>query len=82
MLDGRLDAIEVRLKGSVRQVVTDGAAKLLAGYFSYQEHEKIQFQRLKADTGNATRAAELRLDNLEQRIIEIEKRLLLGGLPQ
>ena len=52
--------------------------KLLAAFFSYQEHEKIQFARLKADTGNATRAAELRLDNIEQRVIELEKRFLMG----
>jgi len=36
MLDGRLDAVEERLKGFVRQVVTDSEIRLLTAFFTCQ----------------------------------------------
>ena len=58
------------------KLVRDTETNLLNAFFLFQEHEKIQFQRLKVDSGNASRAGELRIDNLEQRILELERRVL------
>jgi hypothetical protein len=67
---------ETRVSATFTEKLRDVETKLLGAYFLYQEHERIQFQHLKADTGNATKAAELRIDNLEQRLLEVERRLL------
>ncbi len=71
-----LSGFEARLSATFTEKLRDVETKLLGAYFSYQEHERIQFQHLKSDTGNATKAAELRIDNLEQRLLEVERRLL------
>jgi hypothetical protein len=56
----------------------DAGTKLLTAFLRWQENSDIKFQRLRADTGNATRAGELRLDNFEARLQELEKRYLMG----
>jgi hypothetical protein len=65
----------------VNQVVHDTETKLLTAFLRWQENGNIKFQRLKADTGNATREIELRLENVEARLEEVEKRYLSGGGP-
>ncbi|MEK7754656.1 MAG: hypothetical protein AAB654_22210, partial [Acidobacteriota bacterium] len=65
----------------VHRVVHDTETKLLTAFFRWQESSAIKFQRLKADTGNATRELELRLENVEARLEEVEKRYLSGGGP-
>jgi translation initiation factor 2B subunit (eIF-2B alpha/beta/delta family) len=65
----------------VHQVVHDTETKLLTAFFRWQENSNVKFQRLKADTGNATREIELRLENVEARLEEVEKRYLSGGGP-
>jgi hypothetical protein len=70
--------VEARLSTAFTEKLRDAETKLLGAFFAYQEHDRIQFQHLKADTGNATRAAELRIDNIEQRLLEVERRLLSG----
>jgi hypothetical protein len=65
----------------VHEVVHDTETKLLTAFFRWQENSNIKFQRLKADTGNATREIELRLENVEARLEEVEKRYLSGGGP-
>jgi hypothetical protein len=62
----------------VHRVVHDTETNLLTAFFRWQESIDIKFQRLRADTGNATRAGELRLDNFETRLQELEKRYLMG----
>ena len=63
----------------VHEVVHDTETKLLTAFFRWQENSSVKFQRLKADTGNATREIELRLENVEARLEEVEKRYLSGG---
>ena len=62
--------------GNLLERIHDTETKLLNAFFLYQEHERIQFAKLKADAGNSGRAAELRLDNLEARLLEVERRVL------
>jgi hypothetical protein len=70
---------EARLVGEIKQAVRDSETKLLTAFFRWQENNGIKLQRLKADTGNATREIELRLENVEARLQELEKRYLTGG---
>jgi hypothetical protein len=77
-LGANLAGVEATLSAAFTEKLRDAETKLLGAFFAYQEHDRIQFQHLKADTGNATRAAELRIDNIEQRLLEVERRLLSG----
>ena len=72
-----IDRAEERLTVLIRDVET----KLLGAYFSYSEYGKIEFAKLKADTGNANRAAELRFENLDSRITKLENKWLRGEQP-
>jgi hypothetical protein len=60
-------------------VVQETETKLLSAFFTYQEHAEIKYRKLSADVTNVNAAAELRLGNLESRVIELEKRVLRGG---
>jgi uncharacterized protein YpuA (DUF1002 family) len=79
--DRVLEKVSVLVHEVVHQVVHDTETKLLTAFFRWQENSNIKFQRLKADTGNATREIELRLENVEARLEEVEKRYLSGGGP-
>jgi hypothetical protein len=46
---------ESRLVDHVRRAVHDSETRLLTAFFRWQENSGVEFQRLKADTGNATR---------------------------
>lgn len=65
----------------VNQVVHDFETRMLTAFLRWQDNSNTKFQRLKADTGNATRELELRLENVEARLEEVEKRYLSGGGP-
>ncbi|MEK7755566.1 MAG: hypothetical protein AAB654_26810 [Acidobacteriota bacterium] len=66
----------------IHAIVQETETKLLSAFFSYQEHAEIKYRKLSADVTNVNAAAELRLGNLESRVIELEKRVLRGGPPQ
>ena len=63
----------------IHAIVQETETKLLSAFFSYQEHAEIKYRKLSADVTNVNAAAELRLGNLESRVIELEKRFLMGG---
>ena len=63
----------------ILRVVHDSETKLLTAFLRWQDNSNTKFQRLKADTGNATRELELRVENVEARLEEVEKRYLSGG---
>lgn len=71
-----MEQLEARIVERLTAAIRDTETRLLSAFFMYQESQQIQFARLKADNGNANRAADLRLDNLESRIIAIEKKIL------
>jgi uncharacterized protein (UPF0147 family) len=66
----------------IHAIVQETETKLLSAFFSYQEHAEIKYRKLSADVTNVNAAAELRLGNLESRVIELEKRVLRGGSHQ
>ena len=84
-VDERLTEMETRLESTLKSYVTEQLAeletKLLSAFFSYQEHAEIKFRKMAADVSNVNASSELRLNNLEKRVIDIEKRLWMGGQP-
>ena len=76
-LEAKLAGLEGRFDTKLQETET----KLLTAFFGYQEHWEIRFRKLFADVSNVNGASEQRVNNLEQRVIAIEKRLLMGPPP-
>ena len=80
-VDERLADLESRLKSYVSEQLAEMETKLLSAFFTYQEHAEVKFRKMSADVSNVSASSELRLNNLEKRVIDIEKRLWMGGQP-
>ena len=52
----------------------DTETKLLRAFFQYQEHAAVPMRKMSADISNMDTARDLRLNNLERRVIEVERR--------
>jgi hypothetical protein len=70
------------IQQTVPAMIRETETKLLNAFFLYQEHAEIKYRKLSADVTNVNAAAELRLGNLESRVIELERRMLMGGSHQ
>lgn len=64
---------EERLSEQLRDMQTE----LLKAFLPWQEQIRIQFRELEANTGNSVLATKQRMDVMERRLGEIEKRLLM-----
>ena len=51
--------------------------KLLKAFFQYQEVANIRLHKPTTDVSNLNTASELRFNNLEQRIVQIEKHIMM-----
>ena len=69
-----LAASEERLSEQIRDMQTE----LLKAFLPWQRDVKIQFRELEVNTGNSVQAIKERMNILERRLLEIEKRLLLN----
>jgi predicted restriction endonuclease len=73
-LEIRLCEFEKRLSKQLRDMQTE----LLKAFLPWQEQIRIQFRELEANTGNSIVATKQRMDVMECRLGEIEKRLLMN----
>ena len=80
-LKADLGALKTELLEAMRAMLHETETKLLGAFFQYQEHAEIKFRKLTADLSNVNATSDQRINNLEQRVIGIEKRLLMGGDP-
>lgn len=69
-----LAASEERLSEQMRDMQT----KLLKAFLPWQQDVRIQFRELEVNTGNSVQAIKERMDILQHRLQEIEKRLLMN----
>lgn len=74
-----LAALESHIIEAIRTSLHETETRFVRAFFLCQEHTGIKFGKLTADVPNIDTAAELRLTNLESRVVEIEKRNLLGS---
>jgi DNA anti-recombination protein RmuC len=72
--DNRLGEFERRLSEQLRDMQTE----ILKAFLPWQEQVRIQFRELEANTGNSVVAVKQRMDVMERRLGEIEKRLLMN----
>ena len=57
----------------------DSETKLLKAFYQYQEHSDVRMRKMLADISNMDTASDLRINNLERRVIEIERKILDSG---
>ena len=57
----------------------DTETRLLKAFYQYQEHSDVRMRKMSADISNMDTASDLRLNNLERRVIEIERKILDSG---
>lgn len=73
-LGERLAHVQSELQEQMRDMQTE----LLKAFLPWQDQVRIQFRELEANTGNSVQAVKERMNILERRLAEIEKRLLLN----
>jgi hypothetical protein len=57
----------------------DSETRLLKAFYQYQEHSDVRMRKMSADISNMDTASDLRINNLERRVIEIERKILDSG---
>jgi tetrahydromethanopterin S-methyltransferase subunit G len=72
-VEERLGEVEERLSEQLRDMQTE----ILKAFLPWQEQVRIQFRELEANTGNSVFATKQRMEIMERRLGEIEKRLLM-----
>lgn len=71
--------IEKRIVEQLAQQLHDTETKLLRAFFQYQEHADVRMRKMSADISNMDTTSDLRLNNLERRVNELERKMLESG---
>ncbi len=79
-----LDAMEHRMLEEIRHYIDertrDMQTELLRGFARYEEGASIRLAKLTADVSNIDTATDKRLTIVEDRLTEIERRIIQKGL--
>src|ERR1039457_1688884 len=76
-----LAALETRLDvrmDSLSEQMRDMQTELLKAFLPWQDQVRMQFRELEVNTGNSVSTVKERMNILERRLLESEKRLLLN----
>jgi hypothetical protein len=74
-LNEKLQAFKLEIVEAIRDVQTE----VLRGFHGFQTGWTLRLRKIEADQSNLNTASTERLNNLEERVFEIEKKLLNGG---
>lgn len=66
------------LREAVTEQIRDSQTEILKAFLPWQESVQTQFRKLEADMGNNVTSIQQRMNILERRLWEIEKRLLMN----
>jgi hypothetical protein len=77
-IDGQMNAMQERLIEHMRGMQTE----LLRGFAAFNESMTLRMRKVEADHSNLDAALSGRVDVLERRLMEIEKRLHMEPPPQ
>jgi polyhydroxyalkanoate synthesis regulator phasin len=72
MMDTRFHQIDEQFTERLHDTET----RLLKAFYQYQEHSDVRMRKMSADISNMDTASDLRLNNLERRVIELERKIL------
>ena len=77
-LRGEMTAMETRIVDALTERIRDTQTELLRGFEKFQGANNIRLRKLEANQSNLDTSTSIRLENLEERVLEIEKKLILG----
>jgi hypothetical protein len=78
-IDTLRDSIDT-LRDYIDERTRDMQTELLRGFRTYQESMSIKMAKLSADVGNIDTATDRRLNIVEERLAELERRIAQKGL--
>jgi heme oxygenase len=79
-INAKVDALTKDLHESEERIVEhmrDMQTEILRGFGTWSENQSIRLTKVEADHRNLDVSSTMRLANLEHRLLEIEKRLLM-----
>jgi predicted nucleic acid-binding Zn-ribbon protein len=78
-LDTKIDGLETKLKDDMAELVRDAQTEILRGFVAFQNSNGPRMRKMEADLSNIDAATSQRLEVLEQRMLEVEKKLIMGN---
>ena len=71
-----IDQSAAQLRADTQEFVRDAQTEILRGYHASEEYREVRFSRLKAEVSIIDQESNGRIDNIEKRLVTIEKKLL------
>ena len=81
-LDGKIAGLDEKIGGFkdiVAELVRDAQTEILRGFDHFQTGLILRVRKAESDLSNINASTSLRLENLEERMLEIEKKLIIGN---
>jgi hypothetical protein len=75
-LEKALEAQTATLMAKIAELIYDSETRLLRGFADYQSSANIRFRKLESDVSNIDTSSTLRLGKLEEKISDLEIRIL------
>ena len=79
-LQGYIDERTQQLHDYIDERTHDAETRLLSAFSDNQQAQATRYRHMKADLGNVDTATDQRLDPLETRVTNIDKRLIEKGI--
>jgi hypothetical protein len=68
------------LKEYIDERTHDTETRLLRAFSDYQTAHEVRFRKMKADVSNIDASTDQRLTQLEERVLQMDKRLIAKGI--
>lgn len=75
-LNEALERHTATLMAKIAELIYDSETRLLRGFADYQSSANIRFRKLESDVSNIDTSSTLRLGKLEEKISDLEIRIL------
>src|SRR5271170_1879057 len=78
-LDVKIDGAQTKLKEDLGEMVRDAQTEILRGFVAFQNSNVPRMRKMEADLSNINASTSQRLEVLGQRMLEVEKKLIIGN---
>ncbi len=75
-LETRLDHKMTAMHAELVELIRDAQTEILRGFEKFQTAQTIRMRKIEANHSNLDTSTSIRLDNLEERVLEIEKKII------
>jgi hypothetical protein len=80
-LENRMTQFMGQMEERLTERIRDAQTELLRGFEKFQIAQNIRMRKIEANHSNLDTSSSQRLENLEERVLEIEKKMMLGHNP-